>query len=337
LLFCSLAAAASPARLQRFEYFKIAMGTKIRIVLYSPEEERARAAARAAFDRVQELDEMMTDYNSESELMRLCRSDSETRVSADLFRVLELAVELARQTGGAFDPSIGPAVRLWREARRERKLPGDAELAKAMTRVGFRHIVLSPSRRTVRLAQPGMRLDLGGIAKGYAADQALQVLSKMGHPAALVAAGGDIRVGEPPPGDAGWRVEIQSPPARPEGPLSRVIVRDCGISTSGDAEQFLEIEGVRFSHVVDPRTGVGVRNSATATVIAPTAAASDALATALCILDPLEGIRLAEARDRTAARIVLGSSSGLQVHLTQGMKRLLEAGLHSSSSKGKAR
>lgn len=272
---------------QRFEYRQIHMGVEARLVLHAADSARAVRAARAAFGRLAELDAAMSDYRDDSELMRLtARPPGEwIPVSEPLLEVLATAQEISLQSGGAFDITAGPFVRLWREARRTGRLPDSAALADAGRRSGWRLLEVDAARSTVRLAQPGMRLDLGGIAKGFAADQAIEVLRAHGVERALLEFGGDIVTGAPPPGRRGWEIRIDDPAGAP--PV--VELAHGAISTSGDAAQFVVIDGVRYSHVVDPRSGRALSDRTAATVLAPRGALSDALATTLGVLGPEAG------------------------------------------------
>jgi thiamine biosynthesis lipoprotein len=272
-------ALSASARLDRFEFSQVHMGVPVAIRLYS-EDAKATPAAAAAFARIAVLDRMMSDYRPDSELARLeANGRRRSVVSAELFEVLERAVEIARASGGAFDPTIKPVVALWREARLTRRLPDRAALASARASVGWRKLELDRSRRAVRLTVPGMRLDLGGIAKGYILQQALQTLAAHGVTRALIEGGGDIAAGEPPPGREGWRVEADGADATFQERAARL--RRQSLATSGPTAQFVEIDGVRYSHVVDPRTGLGLTNSVVAQVIADDGAT--ALATALTV------------------------------------------------------
>jgi FAD:protein FMN transferase len=264
------------------------MGTLFRIVLYAPDAAAARAAADAAFARIATLDHIMSDYRADSELTRLSQhaGGPPLAVSQDLWNVLGRAQEISRQTRGAFDVTIGPLVLLWRRARREHELPDPPEIAAARKLVGFRLIHLDSAHRTVQLSKPGMRLDLGGIAKGYAADEALALLKRRGLTRALVAAGGDIALGDAPPGIHGWRIGIEDLEKPGGTPSQYVRLASAGISTSGDSEQHVEIQGIRYSHIIDPRTARALTGARSATVIAPNDAAADALATAACVLGP---------------------------------------------------
>lgn len=307
--------------LTRFEYFRMQMGTRVRIVLHAADEEAAREAAAAAFDRIAELDGLLSDYNPESELMQLCRTGYPTAVpvSPDLYVVLQRALGYSRDTSGAFDVTVGPLVALWRDARKTGRLPSSDRLRHARGSVGFNKIVLG--KGTAALRRPGMRLDLGGIAKGYAADAALALLKARGLERAMVDAGGDIRVGAPPPGRPGWVIEIQNTEGS-GGRAARLSLSDCAVATSGDTEQYLEVDGIRYSHIVDPRTGLGVRKSARVTVIGRDCTEADALATALSILEPEEGVRVAH-RKGAAARITVREGTLLRTVDSEGLSRYL--------------
>jgi thiamine biosynthesis lipoprotein len=282
----ALAAALNSAEAQvRFEFRAVHMGVPVRIVLYSHDSVSARDAARAAYARIAELDKIMSDYRPRSEVRRLAERPREwVPVSEDLFAVLARALEIAKLTGGAFDPTVGPIVALWREARRTLRLPDEGLLARARERVGWRLLQVDSSRRAVRLAVDGMQLDLGGIAKGHILQEAVKVLRGEGVPIAMVEAGGDVVVGDAPPGKGGWEVDV---PGGDAALAARArVLRNAAIATSGASEQFVEIAGVRYSHVVDVRTGLGLTRAYTATVIATDGATADAVATAGQVLGP---------------------------------------------------
>ena len=260
------------------------MGMPVRLVLHASDERSALNAARAAFARIQSLDEMMSDYRPGSELRRLERKPGErVTVSPELFHVLRTALNVARITDGAFDPTIGPLVALWRTARHEQRLPTDDAIRQARVLVGWRLIQLEPPN-VVRLATAGMRLDLGGIAKGYILQEALRTLRAHGVTAALVEAGGDVVVGDAPPGKPGWT--IATPGSDPEFERRAAALTNAALATSGPTSQFVETDGARYSHVIDPRTGLGVTNGRTVRVIASDPAIADAVATALGVMGP---------------------------------------------------
>ncbi len=264
------------------------MGLPVRLVLHARDRQTAEPAARAAFARIASLDRMMSDYRPDSELRRIdSHAGTFVPVSAELLTVLTRALEISRASNGAFDPTIAPLVALWRESRTTRQLPEPSRLAAARALVGWRQVEIDTARSAVRLTRPGMRLDLGGVAKGYILQEALRTLRDRGVTRALVAAGGDIVVGDAPPGRPGWAVD--TPGSDPAFVARASRLTNAALATSGSSEQFVEINGIRYSHIVDPRTGLGVTTNRGARVIAADAALADALATALTILDDEDG------------------------------------------------
>ena len=280
------------AQWKRYHYTEPEMGTVFELTYYAPDDATAERAGRAAFDRVEALNAIFSDYEPESELRRLCQQPAGTHVklSTELFNVLQHSQRVAVESGGAFDVTVGPCIQLWRQARRQRALPAPARLAEARALMGFEKLELNATARTAVLKTPGMRLDLGGIAKGYAADAALAVLRQHGIRRALVAASGDLAVGDPPPGKTGWTIGMMS--FTSDKPDRTAVLRNCGVSTSGDTQQFLVIDGVRYSHIIDPRTGQALTQRISVTIIAPDATTSDVLATAVCVLGAEKGIQV---------------------------------------------
>lgn len=275
-----LVALGACAPLRRHEFARVCMGVEARVVLYAPDRSRAEAAAGVAFVELARLDAMMSDYRESSEVSEVGRRaglDS-VGVSPEMIEVLETAIEVSRASGGAFDVTAAPLTRAWREARRTGRLPDG--LASLRERTDWNAIEIDGGR--VRLARKGMALDLGGIAKGYAAERAVQRLRRAGCPRALVAIAGDVAVGDAPPDEAGWRIEVR--PSKNSEPIGVLSLVRASVSTSGDSEQFIEIDGHRYSHIVDPRTGLGSERQVAATVVAPSGAVADALATAACLL-----------------------------------------------------
>ena len=280
------------SELKRFVFVEKQMGAAFRIVLYAEEEEGARSAATAAFEEVQRLNEILSDYEAESELSQLSGTSGSGKmvpISEDLWTVLSAAQNLSKQTEGAFDVTVGPCVRLWRIARFRKSMPDPEKLAQARKAMGFPHLKLFPHKRASRLDAPNMVLDLGGIAKGYAADKALAILRNKGLSSVLVDAGGDLALGDPPPGRKGWKIEIGG---RKHPNLPTLELANCAVATSGDVEQFVEVEGKRYSHIIDPRTGIGLATRLQVTVVAPSGMQSDSLASALTALGPEKGTAL---------------------------------------------
>ncbi len=307
-LFTMLGCRTSPsANLQRFEFEQPQMGLPFRIVLYAESQTFADTAARAALARVAELNQIFSDYEEDSELSKLSRSSGSGRVvsvSDELWRLLAVAEATSRRSEGAFDITVGPLVQVWRRARRQRELPTPEVIAEAKARVGWQKVVLDPHARTAQLLVPGMRLDLGSIAKGRALDEALRELRSHGITRALVTGGGDMAIGDPPPGRAGWRIEL-APLDAPGAPPTRFLsLSNCGFATSGDLFQHVELGGKRYSHIVNPHTGIGLTDHSLVVVIAPDCLTANSLSTTTCVVGPTRGLALVKATPGAAARIV---------------------------------
>ena len=307
---------ASAHSLERFSFAEPHLGTIVDITLYAPEENVANEAAHAAFLRIKELDRIFSDYKPDSEVMRLCEqagTGKRIRVSAELMFVLRHAMAISERTEGAFDVTVGPLVQLWRRARKLKTLPTTEEITAAREFVGWKLVILDEVNQTVELKRAGMRLDFGGIAKGFIAQEASKVLRQKGFDRTLVAVAGDIVAGDPPPEAEGWKVGI-APLDRPTGGSSRTLVlKKNAISTSGDAFQFVEIAGIRYSHIVDPQTGLGLTYRSSCTVIARDGSTADAMATAVCVLGAEKGLKLIEENDEMDVLIVIATDQGTRV------------------------
>jgi thiamine biosynthesis lipoprotein len=255
------------------------------MVLHAPSDGVAADAARSAFARIAELDDKMSDYRPRSEVRLLSQYPGDWQiVSPELFAVLARAEDISRKSGGAFDVTVGPLVQLWREARRARQLPDAEALTRAKSRSGAPLLEVDTLRGMVKLWVRDMQIDLGGIAKGYILQEALATLRKKGVTSALVEAGGDVVVSDAPPGQAGWSVFVAGGDT---ATLRRAqALTNAAVATSGGSEQFVDIGGVRYSHIIDPWTGLGVTGRHIVTVIADDGALADAAATALSVLGP---------------------------------------------------
>lgn len=322
--WCSLCLANlfGDTALVRFEFKEPHMGTLFKIILYSKDEQTAQTAAKAAFAHIAQLDQIMSDYKPSSELMQLCKKagGDPVQVSRDLYTILERAQEVARKSDGAFDVTIGPVVRLWRKARRLGQLPSAEELKNALAVVGYEKLKLDSTRRAVQLLVTGILLDLGGIAKGYAADAALEVLRQHGIRRALVAAGGDVAVGDCPPGAKGWKIGI-APLKDPKGePDQHLLLSNAAVSTSGDIHQYVEIKGKRYSHVVDPATGLGLAGRRSVTVIARDGITADSWATALSVMGPERALRAIQTVPGAEMQYTLETTTGVESVRSRGFE-----------------
>jgi thiamine biosynthesis lipoprotein len=291
---------------ERFEFTQIQMGMPFRIVLYALDADSANAAARAAYARIRQLNAIMSDYDDESELMRLCKTAGTGQVvpvSRDLLVILTQSLALSNRSEGAFDVTVGPLVKLWRKARRTKQFPTPEELAAARSAVGYRHLRIDEKAGTVELLKKGMQLDLGGIAVGYAIDDVLKLLKDRGITSALIDGSGDIGVSDAPPGTTGWRIGIAPLEADSE-PSRFVILSNAAVTTSGDAYQFVEFDGKRYSHIVDPQTGLGLVDRSSVTLLAPNCTVADSYTKAIAVLGPVKGLRLIDEIPGAAAIVV---------------------------------
>jgi thiamine biosynthesis lipoprotein len=272
--------------LDRFEYVRMAMGGAARIVLFAPDESSARVAAIAAFDEIESIEQALSDWRDASEVRRVEQRLREqpgepVGISETLATCLVRSLEVSKASDGAFDVTIAPVVEQWRTAGRAGGLPPEAAQRAALALVGWDRVRLVGGSNLALTAPPGTRFDFGGIGKGFGADRALAVLRSQGFDRAMVELGGDFAIGSPPPGEAGWRIAIAT--GLGDERIVLTLAR-CGVATSGDLERFVEVDGVRYSHLVDPRTGVGLTTSIAVTVIAPDATLADALASATSVL-----------------------------------------------------
>lgn len=263
------------------------MGTIVRIVADCDSPEDFQQATDAAFERIREIEQICSDYRNDSEVLILSAQSPTSEpvdISDDLWKVLSVAMSVNAASDGAFDVTLGPLTREWRRFRRRNEFD-EQRIAEAMKRIGAKYLKLHPETQAVSLETANMRIDLGGIAKGYAIDAALDVLKDHGITRALVDAGGDIGASNAPRGELGWKVGIAGlDPRKP--PILITYVANSAVATSGDAYQFLEYEGKRYSHIIDPRTGYGVDHRGTVTVFASNATLADAWASALSVLGP---------------------------------------------------
>ena len=325
--------------LKPFEFQQVEMGVEFKVRVYACNFEVANNAAKAAFQRIHELNDVFSDYVATSEVRRLCENSAQGRpvgVSEDVRLVLSASLELSSQTAGAFDVTVGPLTKLWRRARRQEQMPDAALLKKAREQTGYRKLVLrefKPAERTavlagtVELLRPEMRLDFGAIAKGYAVDEALRTLRKLGISRALVDGSGDIAIGDPPPGQTGWSIEVAALKSEDDSPV-KLLLANCAVATSGDAYQYVEIDGRRYSHIIDPRTGLGVEGASSVTIVAPTGMQADAIASAVSVLGTEAGIRFVESDHCPGVEVlVMTAEQDIEKHsMSSGFRALIVGG-----------
>ncbi|HVO76860.1 MAG TPA: FAD:protein FMN transferase [Candidatus Bathyarchaeia archaeon] len=262
------------------------MGTKAWVTIAGMREPEAERAADAAFRELYRIESVMSNWRSTSEISRLNAGSNGApfRVSPELYAIIDSSLFYARATAGVFDVTVRPLVVLWGfEGGEAKKIPTDEEIAQAMSHVGYEKVVLDRAKSTVTL-QPGMQIDLAGVAKGYAVDRCVAVLRRLGVRDALVNLGGNIFAMGSAPGEQGWKIGIRDPKGGVET-VGSIRLRDQAVATSGNYENFVTVEGKRWGHLIDPRTGRPSSAVLSATVVAPTGLASDALSK-LFILGP---------------------------------------------------
>ncbi len=295
--------------LHPYQFHRGLMGTTFTVTLYAPDSLIARRAYTAVSVRMDTLNQIMSDYLDGSEINRLSETGGQhrwVRVSPTLFDVLQKAMVIARLSGGRYDPTIGPLSQLWRRAVRQRTarrtvrggfaFPDASQRRKARRAVSWRYVELDSARLSVRLRKAHMRLDLGGIGQGFAIDEAQKVLHTYGLRVFLLDIGGDILAGDPPPNQPeGWRIGLGSGKVSSsitQTDTAVVLLKNAAITTSGDIERHLDINGRRYSHIMNPRTGLGLRHSVQATVMAPTGTYADALTKVFSVARPGQRKRL---------------------------------------------
>ena len=310
---------------------RVVMGTLARVIAVAADSNTAKACIEAAFAEITKVDELMSDYKDESEISELNRDGFKTavKVSKSTYEVLKKSIEFSKRTGGAFDVTVGPLVDLWRSAQDADTLPTDAELQQARSKVGYELLYLDANEMTVQFGVEGMRVDLGGIAKGYAIDKAVEAMQKGGALGGMVEIGGDIRCfGAPPRGQSRWRIGLQDArkidESTSDGKLLLVLeLTDAAVATSGNYQRFAVIEGKTFSHILDAKTGYSSEELTSATVITENATEADALATAVSVMGAEAGLALIEKTPRTEA-ILVTSPPEYKLIKTSGAEKFTE-------------
>lgn len=269
------------------------MGTDVTITVVAPSAEKGEVAIDAALEELRRLDRMMSLYKDGSEITRvnLAAGEHSVTVSQEMIEVVEHARRISELSGGAFDATIGPLVVLWQMKLKEGAVPSDRELRAMLSRVNYKDVLVDKKGSTIFLTRKGMILDLGGAAKGYAADRAAEALKKQGIMNALVAVAGDIRAMGHREDGKPWRIGVQHP-READKTLAVLELSDRSISTSGDYERFTIINKKRFHHILDPRTGKPSEGTESVTVIGGQGAVLDPLTTALFVLGPEKGMPL---------------------------------------------
>lgn len=301
--FCCSWVMAQP---QKFTFKSPKMGAMFTIQVYATDTKSAARAADRAFAAVDSLNLIFSDYLSTSELSRLSQtagSDNWIPISPALFDILQQSKIAHQKSKGTFDVSVGQLTQLWRKSRKTKQLPDSLTLQKVLQTVGFQYVLVNKKQQTCKLLRTGTLLDLGGIGKGYAAQVMLNIMQEAGFQQVLCDAAGNMAIGETPLNRNGWSIGVQLPDAHNKLLDKFLMLKNTAVSTSGDVYQFVEIDGVRYSHIVNPKTGLGLTNQRQVTVIAKHAAHADWLSTACCILPIEQALRLVK-KEKASALIL---------------------------------
>ncbi len=305
---------ARPKTVQKTESI---MGTDVTVTVVAESEKEGAAAIDAAMAEIRRFDEMMSLYKDASEITRvnLAAGKRPVNVSPEMIEAAEAAARISDLTNGAFDVTVGPLVVLWQMRLRDKQTPSDGELALARARVGYKNVVIDKKASTLYLKKPGMIMDLGGVAKGYAADKAAEVLKKRGIDNGIVAIAGDIRAMGKRPDGTPWRIGVQHPREH-DKTLAVLDLSDKSISTSGDYERFQIVKKKRYHHIIDPRTGKPSEGLISVTVVGDSGALVDPLTTALFIIGAEKGMALVK---ELGCEAIFEDNTG-RVTSTEGIK-----------------
>lgn len=323
LISCALLSGCAKA-VERYQSARPMMGTLVEITVCAGDEASAFDLLNQAFSEFERIEQLMSTRIETSEVARINREGFPGPIVIDreVFDLIKRSIEIDRETSGAFDITVGPLLKLWPLYRAEKILPNDDQIHQALERTGTELMMLDPEKSTLMFKQPGMAIDLGGIAKGYAIDRTIALLRQAGVTSALVNAGGDLyALGRKPDGKP-WRVGVRHP-RRPEELIAVLDVHDVAIMTSGDYERFFLKDGKRYSHIIDPRTGFTSRGTASVTIAAPNATRADALATGVLVLGPAAGLELVNRLpDVEGAILSEGTKHRLNLTVSNGFRNI---------------
>jgi thiamine biosynthesis lipoprotein len=307
------------------------MGTLANAVAIADDADTSVQCVKAVFDQLRGIDDLMSDFIQDSEISKVNQNaaTAPVKVSDATFEVLKRALDFSKATEGAFDITVGPLVDLWRSAAEANSTPSEEQISQAREKVGYEKLILDPNEMTVQFAIEGMRLDLGGIAKGYAIDKAIEAMQKLGALGGMVDLGGDIRCfGIPPKKRDTWLIGLDDP-RHPQDiltaaePLLVIKLNDTAIATSGDYQRFAWIQGRKYSHIYDRKTGYSSKDLSSVTIIANNATDADALATAVSVMGPEKGLELIENIPDTEA-ILITAKPDFKITKTSGAGAMIK-------------
>ena len=321
VFFCVISVQHIQAQTRKFHFVQNKMGSPFNLILITHDSLKASNLANQSFALIDSFTHIYSDYDSSSELSKLSLAPSNQfqYCSPALWDLLLLSKQAYEKSLHTYDISIGPLTKLWRSYRKKQLFPDSSSVQKAKEYVGLEHILWKDSLHQIAFTLKGMRLDLGGIAKGYIAQQIIEYLQQKGIDQALADAGGDIVMSKSLPNE-GWLVGINLPETTDDLLKPKLSLTNCSVATSGDVYQYLEHNGLKYSHIIDPRTGYGVSFQRNVTVIAIDGATADWLATACSILSIREAKKIC--REQNAELFISTIENGkMHIYQTAGFKK----------------
>lgn len=325
LVLLLLVSCGDPGGTEPVEEIRFLMDTAVRISVYdaSRSEEELRPLVEGAFGRMAALERKTTRYGDSSDVAAVCRAAGKdpVHVSDEVFEIFRYAGEVSRMTNGAFDLSVDAVQRIWGFSTDHPRVPDARTVQAGLDFVDYRNIRLN--RPAVGLAEEGMSVDLGGIAKGYAVDRAVDSLRDAGIRAGIVDAGGDLRIFGEHPAKPSWRIGIRHPRSEEGRLFGTIETRAASIATSGDYERYFMEGAIRYHHILDPRTGTPANRCVSVTIVAELALTADAYATAVFVMGPEAGMRFIEANEGVEGIILWEEEDGLTYRVSTGLKRQL--------------
>ncbi len=319
---------SSKAQLQKYTFNQPKMGSPFKIVAYASDYNALSTAVNKVYERVDVLNAIFSDYDEKSEISILTKNYKKGQwisISPELLKILKISRDASLQSNGAYDVTVGQIVKEWRKARRAKRLP-DAEILKlVLSKTGFQHLQIHQKKPKIRFNTEGVLLDFGGIVKGYAAQEAVRILTESGFASCFADAGGDLAFGSFPPNHERWSIGVTLP--NEENILFERLLsfENHAIATSGDMYNFVEIDSLRYSHIVNPKTGMGVTHQRNVTVIAKDGATADWLATACSVLSPDEAIKLVKLYVEAEVLIVENQSGKIKMWQSDELSRYFAA------------
>jgi thiamine biosynthesis lipoprotein len=325
LIFLLLFPSFLSAQLKRFEFSQNKMGSPFNLIFYHPDSAEATRIAGECFSLIDSLNNIYSDYSTESEVGQLAlqTSHSNLKISDELLAMILQSKEAWKRSGKTFDITIGALTQFWRKVKNEKRFPDSVEVIKAKQSTGFGNIVIDKNSKTISFKKPGMSLDLGAIVPGYAAQRVIDFLKSKNISIALADASGDIVMSDAPPGKTGWTIGINLPESENELWDKKLELKNCAISTSGDVYRYTIYNGKKYSHILDPRTGYGVTSQRNVTVIAKDGATADWLATACSILPTKKALRLAK-KEKAALLIATIQNEKIITYKTKDFDRYFQ-------------